>query len=791
MQGVQDWPPPGQIGNGDENEDGTSHRPASRLLRGVELLNTPIWDWDVSSGKLHVSLAWKQQLGYADRDLESSIGAWESLLHPADRSRVTNLLNAALDGTTTRYESEFRLKHRDGSYRWMLAKGRIVRDESDTPIRLLATHVDITDRQRIQEALAESEGRMRRAQRMAKIGHWIWRASGSDIHQLGGTAEYSDSAAAIFGVPAPELSVSNGEYLKHFVYPADRDKVQNVFGDKGFGYALEYRIVAADGTVKTIYETAENEITPDGDSIVTHGTVQDISERREAEVALQRREQLYRSVIDTALDAFIMIDAAGAIMEWNPQAEAMFGWPRGEASGSILADMIIPENMREEYLAGVAAYLKSGQSEFVGRRNEMVVRRRDGVEFPAEVVVSPIRMGDEVVFSGFVKDMSAQHEVEAQLRQALKMEAIGQLTGGVAHDFNNLLGIILGNSELLGDALKDNPEHRRMAELIARAAESGSALTHRLSAFARRQVLRPQSIELTGAIANFLPLITRTLDASVKIHTEIAAGIWAINADPEQLENALINLAVNARDAMPHGGTLTIEAQNIVLDEEYRTRNPGVAPGNYVMIDVTDTGTGMSREILERAFDPFFTTKDIGKGSGLGLSMVYGFAKQSGGHVKIYSEAGRGTTVRLYLPIADSAPVVRVIPDDIPMIGDEEVILVVEDDERVREVTVEQLRSLKYRVIEASDGPAAIVMLQNAGRIDLVLTDMVMPGGMTGIDVGRKAGELVPDVRVLYMSGYPTNALTVSGLDLSDVPILSKPFRKKELANAIRTILDS
>jgi PAS domain S-box-containing protein len=775
----------------DEAGNRAPPRPSTRLSRAVELLGMPIWDWDVSAGELHVSLAWKQQLGYSEREFDGNFEIWESLLHPADRSRTINLLNAALDGSTTRYEAEFRLKHRDGTYRWILAKGRILRDESDMPARLLATHVDITDRQRIQEALAESEARMRRAQRMAKIGHWIWRASGSDIHQLGGRAEYSDSAAAIFGVPAAELSVSNGEYLRRFVYTPDREKVQGTFGDMGFGYALEYRIVAGDGTVKTIFETAENEITSDGDSIVTHGTVQDISERREAEIALQRREQLYRSVINAALDAFVLIDSSDKVIEWNPQAEAVFGWTRQEAIGAKLNELIVQQEARDRYIASIAEYLKSGHSNLVGRRYEMMAMRRSGGEFPAEIVLSPIRMDEQVIFSGFIKDMSAQHEIEAQLRQALKMEAIGQLTGGVAHDFNNLLGIILGNSELLSDALKDNPEHRRIADLIARAAESGSALTHRLSAFARRQLLRPQSIELSGAIANFLPLITRTLDASVKIHTAVAAGIWPVSADPEQLENALINLAVNARDAMPDGGTLTIEAQNTALDDDYAVRNPGVNPGRYVMIAVTDTGAGMSRDILDRAFDPFFTTKEVGKGSGLGLSMVYGFTKQSGGHVKIYSEVAHGTTVRMYLPIADTEPVVREIPEDIAAIGDEEVILVVEDDERVREVTVEQLRSLKYRVLEACDGPAAVSMLQNAGRIDLVLTDMVMPGGMTGIDVGKKAGELVPDVRVLYMSGYPTNALTVSGLDLSDVPILSKPFRKKELANAIRSVLDS
>ena len=775
----------------DEAPDPALLRPSSRLLRAVELLNTPVWDWDVKAGKLYLSLAWKQQIGYADHELESSVAAWESLLHPAERSRVVNLLNAALDGTTTRYEAEFRLKHRDGSYRWILAKGRIVRDETGTPMRILATHFDITDRQRIQEALAESEARMRRAQRMARIGHWIWRASGSDIHQLGGRAEYSDSAAAIFGVPAAALSVSNGEYLRRFVFPPDREKVQSVFGDRGFGYALEYRIIAGDGAVKTIYETAENEITPDGDSIVTHGTVQDVSERREAEEALQRREQLYRSVIKTALDAFVLIDAHGKIVEWNPQAEAMFGRSREEAIGTVLAELIFPEPARGRFRAGISDYLEKEQSDFVGRRNEMTAMRRRGSEFPAEIVMSPIRLEEQVVFSGFIRDMSAQHEIEAQLRQALKMEAIGQLTGGVAHDFNNLLGIILGNSELLGEALKEDPEHRRMAELIARAAESGSALTHRLSAFARRQVLRPQSIGVASAISNFLPLIARTLDASVRIHTAIEEGIWAVSADPEQLENALINLAVNARDAMPEGGALTIEAKNTVLEEEYTARNPGVQPGRYVMIAVTDNGTGMSREILERAFDPFFTTKEVGKGSGLGLSMVYGFTKQSGGHVKIYSETEHGTTVRIYLPVADSAPIVRETPESVVAIGDEEVILVVEDDERVREVTVEQLRSLKYRVLEASDGPTAVGMMKGMGRIDLVLTDMVMPGGMTGIDVGKKAGEIIPDVRVLYMSGYPTNALTVSGLDLSDVPILSKPFRKKELANAIRAVLDN
>jgi CheY-like chemotaxis protein len=374
------------------------------------------------------------------------------------------------------------------------------------------------------------------------------------------------------------------------------------------------------------------------------------------------------------------------------------------------------------------------------------------------------------------------------------MEAVGQLTGGVAHDFNNLLTVVLGNLELLRDVAGADRAGRPFIDIAIRAGERGAELTQRLLAFSRRHPLQPAATDVNAAIAGAIELIRRTLREDIAVSTALDHGTWRAMIDPGQLENALVNLAVNAQDAMPAGGELTIESGNVRLDTDYARRNAEVPSGDYVMIAVTDSGIGMPQDVLRRAFEPFFTTKDVGKGSGLGLSMIYGFAKQSGGHVKIYSEVGHGTTVRIYLPrlAADDeedAPQPAAAAPARATGG--ETILAVEDDPDVRQYVTHALRRAGYAVLEAENGPAALEILEGGIAIDLLFTDVIMPGGMNGRDLADRAAAIRPRLKVLFSSGYSENAIIHHGRLDKGVSFLGKPYTRDDLARKVREVLDA
>jgi signal transduction histidine kinase len=394
------------------------------------------------------------------------------------------------------------------------------------------------------------------------------------------------------------------------------------------------------------------------------------------------------------------------------------------------------------------------------------------------------------------KQILQREQVEAALRQAQKMEAIGQLTGGVAHDFNNILHVIIGNVESMQRRIAGNDIRRsdaafvRLTEAALRAAERAATLTSQLLAFSRRQPLAPKALEVNRLVAGMSDLLRRTLGETIGIETVLAGGLWRISADPNQLESALLNLAVNARDAMPGGGKLTIETANAHIDETYARSEQDVSAGQYVMIAVTDAGTGMSKDVMAQAFDPFFTTKEVGRGTGLGLSQVYGFVKQSGGHVRIYSEPGEGTSVKLYLPRLASEPTseeeARAAQ---PAPGGEELILVVEDSEDVRANTVSMLRELGYGVIEAADGTEALRQLQAQPRIRLLFTDVGLPG-MNGRELADEARRRRPELSVLFTTGYARNAIVHNGKLDPGVELIAKPFSFPVLAAKLREVLE-
>jgi signal transduction histidine kinase len=398
---------------------------------------------------------------------------------------------------------------------------------------------------------------------------------------------------------------------------------------------------------------------------------------------------------------------------------------------------------------------------------------------------------------GFVltlSDMTKRVQAEGVLREAQKMQAIGQLTGGIAHDFNNLLQVILGNLEFVRAKVSDDPKLQQRIERAAWAAQRGATLTGQLLAFARKQPLAPAAIDLSATMPDLVPLLRRTLGEQIEVRYVETAGLWPAMADPAQLESAVLNLALNARDAMPGGGRLTIELGNRVLDEAYARDNTEVTPGEYAMVAVSDIGHGMTREVVARVFEPFFTTKPDGKGTGLGLAMVFGFVKQSGGHVKIYSEPGQGTTVKIYLPRAMkavSAVATRTsAPIDLPR--GSATVLVVEDEAAVREIACAILSDLGYRVLEAADGEEGLRMFGlHAAQVDLLLTDVVLPGKVRGRDLSESIAVIRPEVKVIFMSGYTENSIVHHGRLDDGVHLIGKPFKRELLARKVAEVLGS
>jgi PAS domain S-box-containing protein len=500
-----------------------------------------------------------------------------------------------------------------------------------------------------------------------------------------------------------------------------------------------------------------------------------------------------KAVFDTAVDGIILIDGQGTVLMLNPACERLFGYDAPEVMGQNVK-LLMPEPYRREHDGYLSNYRRTGQAKIIGIGREVVGRRKDGSTFPMGLSVGEVKgESGQSAFVGIINDLTERKHTEEQLVQAQKMETVGQLSSGIAHDFNNLLTVIVGNADTLSETLKARPDLRELAEMIASAGERGAELTKRLLAFSRRQVLQPVSFDLNGLVESMGRLIRRTLREDVDIVTVLGPDLPKAFADRAQLESAMLNLAINAQDAMPDGGQLTITTSCAELDAAYQQDHPEVRAGTYVVIGVTDNGCGMPPDVRARVFEPFFTTKEVGKGSGLGLSMVYGFVKQSNGHVAVYSEFGLGTTIRLYLPIDPALRGSVVAPPVAPemIYRGHERVLVVEDDPFVRAYAISCLEGLGYRVTPAESAREAERLLSQGLGVDLIFSDVVMPGGMSGWDLAERARVLCPGVKVLLTSGHPLETLQTHSRAVASETILNKPYRKAELARQVRAVLDA
>jgi PAS domain S-box-containing protein len=665
-------------------------------------------------------------------------------------------------------------------------------------------------RDQIEQRLKATEERFRIAQVAGGIGWFEW-----DL--VTDAWEWTPHVAVLFGFD-PETPRPLFTDWQPAIFIDDVPKLRSaveIAGERG-PYYVEFRVTHPDGSVHWI--AGKGEITKDatGQARRVAGVYYEISERKaleaqflalneslEARVAdrarqlaataaqLAETERRFHLLIDAVTDyAIFMLDTAGNVVSWNPGAERIKGYSSAEILGHHFS-RFYTEDDRQKGLprTALATAERTGKYEAEGWRC-----RKDGTTFMANVVINAIRhaSGRLLGFAKITRDITEKKAAEEQLRQAQKMEVVGQLTGGVAHDFNNLLTVIMGNLDHLDRILPPAQSTQRIIAAALRGASRAAMLTHRLLAFSRRQPLMPEVLSANKLVAGISELLRRTLGESILIETVLAGGLWPTLADGNQLENALINLAINARDAMPDGGKLTIETANTHLDEAYARMHEEVQPGQYVGIFVTDTGAGMARETVAHAFEPFFTTKEIGQGTGLGLSQVYGFIKQSGGHVKIYSEVGEGTTVKLYLPryrgaenVVDERPETYQLPR-----GRSELVLVVEDDPDVRDYTVEMVGDLGYSVLSAPDGASALRLLDSHRQVSLLFTDVGLPGGMNGRQLAEQALRRQPRLKVLYTTGYARNAIVNQGRLDPAVEVVFKPFTYSDLATKIRHVLE-
>lgn len=752
-----------------------------RFRQLAENIEEVFWLVDEATNRfLYVSPAYEAVWGRPVDELYLDPARWMEAVHPDDLAKVkAAVLRRAAGG----YNLEYRITRPDGGLRWVADRGFPVRDPEGVVVRIVGSARDVTRRKETEQRLLESEERFQAMARAIADVLWDWDLAADRIW-------WSESFQTVFGYAPDELEPGPESWIRR-IHPEDRDRVvagiRKAIAEQRPQWSDEYRFLHRDGRTLRVEDRGRLILAADGRALRLVGGMRDVTVVRAAEERIKDLSQRLETLVREAKIGILVHQDFKPVLA-NGELARLLGYPGPEAilALSDIRDLFAPEE--RERITDYNTQRRSGSSEAPGF---YAVKgfRRDGSIVTMENRAFPIVWGGEMSVCAMLVDVTGRIELEERLRQAQRLEAVGQLTGGVAHDFNNLLTVILGNAELLAESLPGDGALKTLAETTRKAAERGADLTNRLLAFSRRQALDPKPVDIGKLMTGMDALLRRTLGEHVEIEMVRGGGLWRAFVDMPQLENAVLNLCINARDAMPEGGRLTIEMANVHLDQNYADWNEEVTPGQYVLIAISDTGSGMSADVMARAFEPFFTTKDVGKGSGLGLSMVFGFAKQSNGHVKIYSEPGHGTTVRLYLPRARGEEAGGEVPAVASVGGGAEKILLVEDDDLVREHVAGQLQSLGYRVVAVSNGPAALERLRIDADFDLLFTDVVMPGGLSGRQLADAARPIRPNLPVLFTSGYTENAVVHHGRLDPGVHLLNKPYRRQELARKVRQVL--
>ncbi|WP_371868023.1 PAS domain S-box protein [Duganella levis] len=704
-----------------------------------------------------------------------------------------HVLKVGLAGDTLAYVDQELTLHRSGKPEqvWMNLDYSPILDEAGVPVGVMAIVIETSAKVKAERALQEESERLRASENTFRtlaqtMPNQVWTSSADGIVDW-----FNDQVYRYTGTPAGEM---DRERWRQMVHDDDRDAA----GDLWFAaiaaaqtYETEFRIRRADGDWRWHLVRAQPIVDAQGVVQRWVGTNTDIQDQKSTAAMLQRQVAERTAERDRmwqySTDVMMVTDLEGWVKAINPAFTRLLGWEPAEVVGTSVYTLIHRDDL--DASKAEMASLASGAVTF---KFENRTQRKGGGYAILAWTAAPDARFVHAVGRDMTAERAAAEEMKrtaAALQQSQKMEAIGKLTGGVAHDFNNLLQVISGNLQLLAGDVAGNARAERRLDNALAGVTRGARLASYLLAFGRRQALDPRVVKIGRFIAGMEDMLRRSLGEEIEVEMVISGGLWNTLVDTTQVENAVLNLCINARDAMDGAGKLTIEVGNAYLDDAYALAHPELHPGQYVMIAVSDTGTGMTPEVLEQAFDPFFSTKPEGKGSGLGLSMVYGFARQSGGHVKIYSELGNGTTVKLYLPRSTEAEDAPLPPETRAIIGGKETILVAEDDEGVRATVVELLSELGYQVLKAGDATSALSIIDSGMQIDLLFTDVVMPGPLRSPDLARKARERQPGMAVLFTSGYTENAIVHGGRLDAGVDLLGKPYTREALARKIRHVL--
>jgi PAS domain S-box-containing protein len=714
-------------------------------------------------------------------------------VHREDRAGVMEALTKAIARPNECVRADFRILHADGSIRWVEATGKSMLEDAE--IGAIVAHVhDITDRKRSEAALQSAVLQLERAQELGHVGSWVTYLDGSE------RVWWSNEACRIFGAQ-PEASTA--DFFSR-VHPDDLARIvglrEAALADER-RYELEFRIIRPDGELRWVYAAA-TVVRENGKPIRLEGLVRDISSEKRMLDQLRASEERYRRIVETTREGVWALDAESKTTFMNRRMLEMLGYEEQEVLGRCGLDFVAPEE--RAHASECLENRKLGLSEQL----EIRLKRKNGTPLWVLLEGTPIldESGRYVGTLAMMADITERKRAaaalnaseervrrsEAQLRQAQKMEAVGSLAAGVAHDFNNLLSVILSYSEILAQSLSPGDPMRADLEEIRSAGKRASDLTRQLLAFSRQQILQPKLVSLNDIVTGSEKMLRRLVGEDVQLSfvpDEMAGKVYA---DPGQIEQIIMNLVVNARDAMPEGGMLTIESSNVELDAGYAANHIEVCPGPYVMLAVTDSGSGMDPATQARIFEPFFTTKPKGKGTGLGLSTVFGIVRQSGGHISVYSEVGKGTTFKIYLPRVESTMDLEVRTSATPKNGllvGSETVLVVEDDSGVRRAVRTILQKYGYQVVEAQNGGEAFLICeQHPETIDLLVTDVVMPR-MNGTELRGRLAHLRPEMKVLFMSGYADRAIVHHGILEAGAAFIQKPVTPDALARKVREVL--
>lgn len=763
---------------------GKSHVQAQRFRSFMENANDIVYTLNPDGVITYVSPNWQKYLGVPAQDV---IGQpFAPFVHPEDVHLCNDYLRDITQGRTNKDSVEYRVLHQDGSWCWHISRGSLIADEDSGNVSFMGIARDVTEHKQAVQELAESEQKYRELFESAPVGIFTTNSKGQVI-------ECNPAAAKMFGLASPEKVISYYHNIASQIYVNGerRQEFLSLLQNNGSAENFEFEARRADGRTVWLSANARIASLKDDGSFEMEGFITDITERKLAEA---ERERML-SAIEQSGEIVMITDTAGRVEYVNPAFERITGYSRKEILG--LKPNILKSGEQDEAFYDEMWQTLQGGLTWTGR---LVNKRKDGSLFTEETTISPVRDKDGRIINYVgVKHDITEHlrmseekkKLEAQYQQAQKMESIGRLAGGVAHDLNNLLSPILGYGEMLQEDLDGDSPYKSPLEEIVSAGERARDLVRQLLAFSRKQVLEFKPVDLNGVLSKFEQLLRRTIREDIAIDLVLAPSIPRIIGDSGQLEQVIMNLAVNAQDAMPDGGKLTIETMTVELDEDYAASKQSVEPGKYVMLGISDTGTGIKKGTIDQIFEPFFSTKAKEEGTGLGLSTVYGIVKQHGGNIWVYSEPGKGATFKVYFPVslAEDKPLDTEV-EEVTNLHGQETILLVEDNEQVRNLILKILERLGYKILVAQDGASALTILENHdGPVELLLTDVIMPE-MNGRELFDRVSSSDPGIKVLFMSGYTDNVIAHHGIDDEGLNFIQKPFAVQALASKVRNVLD-